>query len=73
MVLGSVSVSLGSSGCDKNLYQSTRLKSPRMSKKASLSTVLLMSMKCTTSNEREAMKFFSKNFIFLVTLIVRKV
>ena len=68
MVLGSVSASWGSSGHAKTCYKSTRLKSPRMSGKAALSRVLLMGVKCTTSNQREAMKCFRKNLTFLLLL-----
>ena len=39
-----------------------------MSKKSALSRVLLMGVKCTTSNEREALKCFRKNFTFLLLL-----
>ena len=60
------------SGCDKILYQSTRFKKPTMSEKAALNRFLLMDVKCTTYNEREAMKCFRKNLHFLVTIIVRK-
>ena len=68
MVLGSVSHLGGSSGHDKTWYQSTRFKSSRMSEKAALSRVLFMGVKCTTSNEREAMKCLRKNFTFLLHL-----
>ena len=50
----------GSSGRDKTWYQITRFKSPRISKKAALSRVLFIGVKCTTCNEREAMKCFRK-------------
>ena len=39
-----------------------------MCEKAALSRVLFMGVKCTTSNEREAMKCFMKNIIFLLLL-----
>ncbi|WMV33348.1 hypothetical protein MTR67_026733 [Solanum verrucosum] len=32
-----------------------------------------MGVKCTTSNEREAAKWFRKNFTFLATLMIREV
>ena len=58
----------GSSRYDKTWYQSSRFKSPRMFEKAALSRVLLMGVKCTTSNVREAIKCFRKNFTFLLLL-----
>ena len=63
----------GSSGRDKTWHESTRFKRPRMSEKAALSRVLFMGVKCTISNEREAMKCFRKKLHFLVTFIMRKV
>ena len=59
----------GSSGCDKTQYQSSRFESRMMSEKATLSRVLFIGVKCTTSNEREAMKCFSKNITFLLLLL----
>ena len=58
----------GSIGRDRTWYQSTRFKSPNMSEKSTLSRVIFISVKCTTSNEREAMKCFRKNFTFLLLL-----
>ena len=68
MVLGSVSHLGGSSGHDKTCYHITKFKSPMTFGKSALSRVLFMGVKCTTSNEREAMKCLRKNFTFLLHL-----
>ena len=68
VVLGFASASQGCSGRDKTWYQRTRFKSPIMSKKPTLSRVLFMGVKCTTSNVREAIKCFREKFTFLLHL-----
>ena len=70
--LGSVSSFQGYLGPNKTLYKRHRFKSPRMSEEAALSRVLFMGVKCTTSNEREAMKCFRKKLNFLGILIVHE-
>ena len=62
----------GSTGRNRTWYQSTRFKSPKMYEISALSRVLFMGVKCTTSNEREAMKCFRKKLNFLGILIVHE-
>ena len=53
--------------CDKLGIRALGLSDLRCLK-ATVSRVLFMGMKCTLSDEREAMKCFEKNFTFLLLL-----